>query len=70
MIDVPVKPANAQEYDKPIVHFENYSRDEILEYWRSKPKSVRIMRDYHPKVFQDFVKKYGQSTADEILALA
>ena len=70
MIVVSEKPKDAQEYDKPIIHFELYTEDEVRDYWRSKPSSVKMMHDMHPKAYKDFTEKYGQEFADEILALA
>ena len=70
MIVVPEKPKAAQEYDRPIIHFEDHSDSEIIEFFKSRPGGIKIMHDKFPKWFDEFVDRFGQDVADEILALA
>lgn len=70
MIVIPKRPDGVQEYDGPFIHFEEFSKAEIIEFFKLRPGAIKLMHDSFPEWFDEFVGEFGQESADEILALA
>ncbi|MBR2836136.1 MAG: hypothetical protein IKE43_10595 [Coriobacteriales bacterium] len=69
MIEVLQRPLDADQYDQPIIHFDEYSDEDVLEYFQSNPSLVKLIHDIRPELYSYICSRFEKDLIDEIIEI-